>query len=190
MNEFRNVNEFEKSIIVDSLNSIFQNPEKILKKIQNNLYISFEQTFSGNNYPSIYLLFSDQRKYIDKFEANTFITSVGLYFGFIKKENFYISIEGVEFLVINEDFSLKKILVIDGKGEKSILYGNDIKKEEVLKFPTILKKGDILVIYNSKNEICAIAQSIINKNDLPRLNPNDNIALNLVDKGYYLRTKQ
>ena len=56
----------------------------------------------------------------------------------------------------------------------------------MLNLPTNLRK----VINYERNEICAIAQSLIKKQDLARLNPGDKIALNFVNKGYYLRKIQ
>lgn len=73
---------------------------------------------------------------------------------------------------------------------RSVLYGNDIKKGNAIKIPVHLRKNDFLVINNEKNEICAIARSLVNKQDLASLNAGENIALNLVDKGYYLRKIQ
>jgi len=190
MNDFRSVNEFEKSLIVNGLSKISQKSDAFIMKIQNRLYISFNTTSSKSQNPSIYLISTDHHDLIEKLLVDFQITSVGLYFGFIEKDNFRLSLEGAEFLVNNEDFFKGKMLVINNKGEKSILYGNDIKMEEVLKFPTNLRKGDILVIYNSQNELCAITRSLVGKKDLTRLNSGDKIALNLVDKGYYLRKKQ
>ena len=190
MNDFRSVNEFEKSLIVNGLSKISQKSDAFIMKIQNRLYISFNTTSSKSQNPSIYLISTDHHDLIEKLLVDFQITSVGLYFGFIEKDNFRLSLEGAEFLVNNEDFFKGNMLVINNKGEKSIIYGNDIKMEEVLKFPTNLRKGDILVIYNSQNELCAITRSLVGKKDLTRLNPGDKIALNLVDKGYYLRKKQ
>lgn len=190
MNDFRSVNEFEKSLIVNGLSKISQKSDAFIMKIQNRLYISFNTTSSKSQNPSIYLISTDHHDLIEKLLVDFQITSVGLYFGFIEKDNFRLSLEGAEFLVNNEDFFKGNMLVINNKGEKSILYGNDIKMEEVLKFPTNLRKGDILVIYNSQNELCAITRSLVGKKDLTRLNSGDKIALNLVDKGYYLRKKQ
>ena len=189
-NNFRIVNEFEKSIILNSLDKICQNFAIFIKNYQERLYISFDRTSSKGQNPSIYLLSPEHPKIIEKFDKDIQITSIGLYFGFFNKERFRLSLEGAEFLLNRELLIQDNILVIDIDGEKSVLYGNDIKVEEVLKFPTNLRKGDILVICNSQNEICAITHSLVGKKDLTRLNPGDKIAFNLVDKGYYLRKKQ
>jgi len=190
LNDFRLVNDFEKSILVNTLREISHKSDILLQKIQDSLYISFDRTSSKGQQPSIYLVPTNHANIIRKFETDIQISSVGLYFGFIKKESFRLSLEGAEFLVNREYLSKDQILVIDSNGEKSVLYGNDIKKGNVINFPANLRKGDFLVINNVQNEICAITQSLISKQDLTRVNSGDRIALNLVDKGYYLRKRQ
>lgn len=189
-NDFRNLNEFEKSIILNSLDKICQNSDIFIKNYQERLYISFDRTSSRGVNPSIYLVSTEHPKFIEKFDKDIQITSIGLYFGFFNKESFRLSLEGAEFLLNRELLIQDHILVIDIDGEKSVLYGNDIKKGNAINIPFHLRKNDFLVINNEKNEICAIAQSLINKQDLASLNPGEIIALNLVDKGYYLRKIQ
>jgi ribosome biogenesis protein Nip4 len=60
----------------------------------------------------------------------------------------------------------------------------------VIQISTKLNKNDFLLIFNQNNELIAIAISKVDYNLYQRLNPNDLVALNLVDKGYYLRVKQ
>lgn len=187
---FRKINNFEKSIIINTLSKIIQDSDLVIERIKDRLYISFDIIFEKNPYPSIYLLFSDQENLYIKFEANLQITSAGLYFGFLKKETFRISLEGVEYLTKKEDCFKEQKLVVNSKGEKSVLYGTDIFKEDVLKIPIKLRIGDFLIILNLQNEICAIAQSIMDIKTFKDLKPRSKIALNLVDKGYYLRKKQ
>lgn len=189
-NDFRNLNEFEKSIILNSLDKICQNSDIFKKNYQERLYISFDRTSYRGVNPSIYLVSTEHPKFIEKFDKDLQITSIGLYFGFFNKESFRLSLEGAEFLLNRELLIQDHILVIDIDGEKSVLYGNDIKKGNAINIPFHLRKNDFLVINNEKNEICAIAQSLINKQDLASLNPGEIIALNLVDKGYYLRKIQ
>ncbi|MBY8990047.1 MAG: hypothetical protein KGD58_04760 [Candidatus Lokiarchaeota archaeon] len=189
-NDFRILNEFEKSIILNSLDKICQNSAIFIKNYQERLYISFDKTSSRGLNPSIFLLSPEHPKIIEKFDKDIQITSIGLYFGFFNKESFRLSLEGAEFLLNRELLIQDHILVIDIDGEKSVLYGNDIKKGNAINIPFHLRKNDFLVINNEKNEICAIAQSLINKQDLASLNPGEIIALNLVDMGYYLRKIQ
>jgi ribosome biogenesis protein Nip4 len=51
-------------------------------------------------------------------------------------------------------------------------------------------KDDFLLIFNELNEILAIALSKTESKIVDKLRPKEIIALNLKDKGYYLRTPQ
>jgi len=154
------------------------------------LYISLKKGNSKTNYPSIYLASNYFQEEIDLIEFNDKIYSVGLYFGFIKRGRFYISLEGAEFLYKKGILSDIKFIYVNKKGEKSILYGNDILKDMVTKTPSNLQKGDLLIIFNDMNEILAIAQSKVERESLKQLKPKNVIAINLIDKGIYLIEKQ
>ena len=53
-----------------------------------------------------------------------------------------------------------------------------------------LQRDDFLLVFNEFNEILAIALSKTESNIIDKLKPKEIIALNLKDKGYYLRTPQ
>jgi len=187
---FRQINEIEKKIIIQSLSKISPNIFQFIIRSKNLLYISLKKGNSKTFYPSIYLTSKYFQKEIDKIEFNDKIYSVGLYFGFIKKGRFYISLEGTEFLYKKGILSDIKYIYVNKKGEKSILYGNDILKNWVTKTPLNLQKQDFLLIFNKLNEILAIAYSEVESKILQQLKPNDVVATTLNDKGFYLRKKQ
>ena len=60
----------------------------------------------------------------------------------------------------------------------------------VIKTSKNLQEKDFLLVFNEMNELLAIAQFIVESNVLQYLKPKDIIALNLSDKGIYLREKQ
>ena len=138
--DFRIINKLEKSIISNALSKISKDFDLVMKKIQDKLYIAFDTTFTKSFNPSIYLSPSEHFNLIEKFDSAKQITSAGLYFGFIKKEYFRLSLEGGEYLAKNEEFFKEQILVINSNGEKSILYGNDINKEDVLNLKTLRER--------------------------------------------------
>lgn len=187
---FRQINEIEKKIIIQSLSEISPNIFQFIIRSKKMLYISLKKGNSKTFYPSIYLTSKYFQKEIDKIEFNDKIYSVGLYFGFIKKGRFYISLEGAEFLYKKGILSDDKFIYVNKKGEKSILYGNDILKNWVTKTPLNLQKQDFLLIFNKLNEILAIAYSEVESKILQQLKPNDVVATTLNDKGFYLRKKQ
>ncbi|MFW9894493.1 MAG: hypothetical protein ACFFD7_01655 [Candidatus Thorarchaeota archaeon] len=133
---------------------------------------------------------NDQKRILHSIKSKDAIFSVGLYFGFIKKNNFHLSLEGAEFLSKKDKTSNFKELILNEKGEKSILYGNDILLENVVKFSKDPKEDDFLLVKNVHDEIIACAKMLKNNKDLNNLNPRTKIALNLIDRGYYLRRIQ
>ncbi|MFX1303746.1 MAG: NIP7 N-terminal domain-related protein [Promethearchaeota archaeon] len=186
---FRQINEIEKEIMITSLSKISSEFSQIIENYRTFLYISIERAVSKNKFPNIFLISKDQVRLLHSLNNNKII-SAGLYFGFIKKGNFYLSLEGAEFLYKQDIFSDFKRLYINEKGEKSILYGNNILKKMVIKPPSNLQKQDFLLVFNEIDEIIAIAQSKVENIKFKQLKSNEIIAVNLSDKGLYLRKKQ
>jgi len=187
---FRQINEIEKEVISKSLSNISPNYLQILKRSKKKLYISIIESNLKTEYPTIYLVSDEFLKIINLSAFENKIYSAGLYVGFIKKGKFYLSLEGAEFLYSQGILSDLKRIDLNEEGEKSVLYGNNILKNMVVKAPSNLQKGDFLLIFNNLNEILAIAQSKVSNKVLQNLKPNDIIATNLCDKGIYLRKKQ
>lgn len=187
---FRQINEIENKIISESLSQISSKILKFLKESKRELYISIIESKSKTYYLRVYLLSKDFIKNIDLNGLKDKIYSSNLFFGFIKKSVFYLSLEGTEFLYKSGVLSDLSHLHLNEKGEKSVLYGNNIFKSMVLKTSSDLKKGDFLLIFNNIDEILAIAQSKVDIINLQQAQPNDIIALNLSDKGIYLRERQ
>jgi len=163
-------------LIFDSLNEL--------------LYILINNSTTKKDYPSIYLITDKQQKLIDEFNVLNRIYAAGLYFGFLKKGDFYFSIEGVEYIYNNGIFTDFKLLQLTESGEKSFLYGNNILKMMVSKSPTNLKKKDFLLLLNEFEEIIGLGISRVNNETILNLKPKDIFAGNISDKGQYLRRRQ
>ncbi|MCK4479984.1 MAG: hypothetical protein KAV01_05615 [Candidatus Lokiarchaeota archaeon] len=187
--EFRRINEIEEKIIITSLTKISSEFQQIINDIKKFLYFSTESLTSRSKFPKIFLISKDQYILLPSLNYDRII-SAGLYFGFIKKGNFHISLEGAEFLFKNNILSDLKKLYVNDKGEKSILYGNNILKNMIIKFPINLRQKDLLLILNKNDEILAFAQSKFDYQDIQEVKPKDVIAINLIDKGVYLRISQ
>jgi len=188
--KFREINETENAIITDSVLKISTKILSVLKKINYKIYIALVNKTSKNNYPSIFLITNNLTKIFVKFQQYISVDSIGLYFGFIKKGEFYLSLEGTEFLLNLGCFEKQQEMYVSEEGEKSILYGNDILKRMIEKIPTGLQKNAFLLVFNLEEELIAIAKSQVNYPTYKNLNPNEMVAINLVDKGYYLRKRQ
>lgn len=190
LENFREINSFEKKIILQSFSTNLSNILQILDDIQYFLYISFTQKETKNNYPVIFLLTRDQQKFLELINVESTIYFIGLYFGFIKKNNFLLSLEGAEFLYENKIFSEFQQLFLNKKGEKSFLYGNNVSKNMIGKIPQKLMNKDFLIVLNTLNEIIGICQSQYDSQSINTLKSKDIVAINLNDKGIYLRKSQ
>ncbi|MFX1488405.1 MAG: hypothetical protein ACFFBI_04615 [Promethearchaeota archaeon] len=193
MNEFRNfrlINNIEKNLINKTLSEISLKIKTVLERDAYQFFISINNSININKFPMIFLvpmyLTQDLNKLKSKFE----IIAAGLYFGFIKKDIFIVSLEAIEFLNNKGCFSEKQALYVTEKGEKSVLYGNQILKKMVSKIPKDMKRNDFILIFNQKKELISIAKSEVNHSSYQNLKANDMVASNLVDKGIYLRKKQ
>ena len=187
---FRRINTIETSMIAATFNTISPELRPILENIKNLLYILITNSTPQKDYPSIYLITGDQQKLINEVNNINRIYAAGLYFGFLKKGIFYISMEGVENLQKNGIFTNFKQLCLTKSGEKSFLYGNNILKNMVKKSPLNLNEKDFLIIFNDIDEIVGLDISRVNNETISKIKSNDVFAINISDKGQYLRRKQ
>lgn len=191
LKKFRVINEIERKMINDSLLKISPQILSDLDEKDSKFYISLSRLNSRDNFPSVYFVPNNLSTNLDNFKPETIINSAGLYFGFIKKSQFFLSLEGAEFLYKSNVIPQKLKVIVNDKGEKAILYGNKILKKFAPKIPTTLKKNNLLFVFNKSNELISIARSQVDYSEYQEnLSPNDIFAINLVDKGYYLRKKQ
>jgi len=187
---FRFVNKIETTMIYDFLIKLSPNLLPFFEKTDYRLYISLNELEVESKFPSIFLISENQSILLEKVLKDVIVRSAGVYFGFLKKGNFFLSLEGLEFLFKSNLFSDLKRINVNDKGEKSILYGNNILRNMIIKIPTNTKQKDILVVLNKFDEVIAIAQSKHDHQNIQQLKPKDIIAINLNDKGYYLRRNQ
>jgi len=189
-NNFRVVNNTEKDIIINSLSKTSREILTIFERTNRILFILFNNLGLKINFPLIFLVPDYLSKTINKLESNKMIISAGIYFGFIKKNVFRLSLEGAEFLLNLHFFSEKHLATVNNDGEKAILYGNQILRKMIVKISNKVKKNDFILVFNQSNELICIARSQVNFEDIRNLKNNEIIAFNLIDKGYYLRKKQ
>jgi len=190
LNTFRLINKIEKSIINNSLLKLSSEVLSYFKKKDYRFYIFINDEQAKSKFPLIYLVPYEGSNILEGKLKNENINTAGIYFGFIKKGIFHLSLEGVEFLRNQQILPNSNKITINEEGEKSILYGNDIFKSVITKIPSNLKRNDLLAVFNQKNEIIAIARATIDSSSFQNLKLNQKIAQNLVDKGYYLRKRQ
>lgn len=187
--QIRPLNLTEKAIIRKSLEDLSPNIFKFL--IDNfDIYICFNSVWKQQSYPSMYLITHRQRVFLNSISNLRDIYSIGLYMGFIRKGELIISLELLDFLKNHDLLIHKKRIIVNQIGERSILYGNDLLKKMIVQISTDVKKDDDILILNEQNELLALGKSKIDEGSLSRLKSEDIIALNIIDKGYYLRKNQ
>ena len=182
MIRFRLINEIEKDLICSILGKILSEPDDFTM----GLYISF--TMDKN--PSIYLVSERLDKELQDFKNSESLISTGLYFGFIRKGKFFISLEAIDYLYKKNRLSTNSLLIVNRTGEKAVLYGNDIDKQFVIKKPEDLNEGDLLIVLNENHELLAIGISKVSHSKFQKLSQKEKVVKTLVDKGSYLRRKQ
>lgn len=96
---------------------------------------------------------------------------LGLYLGEIKKDRFFLSLEGGMLLARG----CGKKVVVDQRVEQLVLYGRDIFINSVQEATPGLKEGDKCLILNEKGEFLAVGRV------------ERRIIKNLLDRGWYLR---
>lgn len=188
--KFRKVNKREKEIIYNSVQKISQRIIPFLNELNHEFYISFQDSRIKRVYPSIFLAPHDLSKNFNFDKSKINFISIGLYFGFMKKNQLYLSLEAADLLHENNVLRESNYLLVNHKGEKAILYGNNIIKNHLVKITKSLKKNEFLLILNQEEELISIALSVINGDSIGNLGPKTVIAKTLNDKGSYLRVEQ
>ena len=78
-------------------------------------------------------------------------------------------------------------MLVNRKGEQSVLYGNPIKKNMISEVRFSEKEMDFTLVLNKDEEMIAIAQLLIKANTYERVRNEKIIAQIWSDKGYYMR---
>lgn len=190
MNTFRLINKIEKSIINNSLLKLSSEILSYFKKKDYRFYIFVNDEQAESKFPLIYLVSYENSNILEERLKNENIITAGIYFGFIKKGIFHLSLEGAEFLCNHQTLPNSNKITISEEGEKSILYGNDILKSVITIIPPEFKKNNLFAVFNQNNEVIAIARATIDSSSFQNLKFNQKVAQNLVDRGYYLRKRQ
>jgi len=120
----------------------------------------------------IFLVSHDFNKILNKISEKHLIEHIGIYFGFIFKGEFYLSLEGAEFIyydlkkyLINKSKSVNledsdifwkvlglKRLIVSESASKSFMYGNNLKMEDIIKMipeKLTFNRKDVVFILDS-----------------------------------------
>ncbi|MHA1129347.1 MAG: hypothetical protein ACTSQQ_00950 [Candidatus Helarchaeota archaeon] len=108
---------------------------------------------------------------------------IGSHIGEISKRQFKISLEGIT--LISEHVGKKTVL--NNKGEKIVLYGRDLSKDEVLQIPRNIQRNDLSILINEHREALALGKYLVDGDRINTVSKTQKIIKNVIDKGWYLR---
>ncbi len=178
--DFRKISSDEYELIKSTIENLFniQNFEEIVAPF--NIFIVL------GKWKEI-LLISDHLlrifKEIKKVRSPYFM---GIYFGDINKNKFKISLEGITLI----SKYLDKKTILNDSGEKKVLYGRDLLKEDIKSMPYSLERNDLSVLVNIQEEILALGKYLFSGDTIKTMDLNQKIIKNVIDKGWYLRKGQ
>jgi ribosome biogenesis protein Nip4 len=156
------------------LREINQNEREIMRKLNKEFYINFDEVFKGKK------ILVSQRREVSVIETDAYKSlkamkkdpySAGLLIGKIKKDRFDLGLEGAAIIAAHS----KKIVEVNKRQEQVVLYGGDVTSKSAIK-DSGLTHGDRCLIVNKHRENIAIGR--INKDKI----------INLRDRGHYLRS--
>jgi len=190
----RKINKIEKKIVLNTFSEISGEVKSFFNENQNHFYVVIFKDDNTNNYPGIFFVSNSLIETFEKLESKSKAISLGIFFGFIKRGQLYLSIEGAEFLDIKNLIPMKRKFNVNKNLERSILYGNDITKSMIKTsfFDNIvsLKEGNLVFIFNTNDEFLCISKMRKNGIEFKNVEGNKIVFQNLIDKGYYLRKHQ
>lgn len=187
---FRKLNKNEKKIVKDSLHNISDKIWEYFLEEQYEIYIKISESKKNKTSLELFLVPQQLEPEINKIKNLTTINFTGIPLGFIKNKRLFLSLETAELLFNLHKIDPRIILILNENGEKSVLYGNLIKKSMILEISSEVQANRIVFLINKNQEFLGLGLLKINYEKYRKLKNNDNIALNLVDKGSYLRRDQ
>lgn len=187
---FRKAKDIEIKIIKNSLHNITEQIWKFILDNQYEIYIRISERSQEKPYSDLFLIPHKLEKEISKIKDNSSIKFSGIPLGFIKENHFYLSLEASELFFKSNIIESKNILVLTEKGEKSILYGNPIKKSMILNISSEVIANMIIFVINKNREFLGLGFSKLNYERIKKLDEEEEVALILIDKGVYLRKSQ
>jgi len=189
-NKFREGSEFEKKLILQGLETISAKLKSYIHAHQNQLFLLVPKREKNAMYPKVFFIPKNLIDIIYQIQKKAKIREAGTYLGFIKRGKFHLSMEGAELFISLQLLEERDEIVLNERGTKAILYGNNIKKNMIKRFPDKFEKNKVYFILNPLKELIAIGLSLKGQANVDRLDDNREIALNLIDIGYYLRQNQ
>ena len=177
MIQFRKIKANELDLLYLSLHELFG-----LENFKD-LTENYEIIVGEGKWKEVFLISDRLMKVFQKFKDYRNPYFMGLFLGDIKNEKFKISLPGLT-LISNH---IKNKTVLSDLGEKRVLYGRDLTKQDISLFPPKIKKNDFSVLINENKEVLALGKYLFDQQIIQRLKNDKKILKNIIDKGWYLR---
>ncbi|MBD3352578.1 MAG: hypothetical protein GF364_13905 [Candidatus Lokiarchaeota archaeon] len=177
------INRLQSDYIKTGLDHISSDLWNIFQREPYNLY------YTRNKTEDIFLVHHERVSVIKHINPKGKIEHTGIYFGFIRNNEFYLGLEGAEFIYFDlklnkeKNFQLKKI-VVNRAAEKSFLYGNTLHHSDFVNSPQQLNRKDVIFVLNTRNQLIGIGYIYKPYKSVPGAKLE---LRNLVDYGYYIR---
>jgi ribosome biogenesis protein Nip4 len=140
-------------IIKTGLDHISPSVYDELGKEQYNIYII------PGKLAQIFLVRHEDSRFISDIKDRSLILHSGIYFGYLQENEFYLGLEGGEFIITQmkpkSDLKLKEIMVNE-QSAKSFLYGNSLRPDAFVRSPKILNRKDLIFVKDPQNRFIGI----------------------------------
>jgi ribosome biogenesis protein Nip4 len=175
--EFRDIKDKEYDIIKNQISTAFDY-EDFDKLIAN-----FDLIIVVGNWKEVLLVPNQLTRIFQEFKKYRNPYFMGIYFGDLKRERFRISLEGITLL----SDSVKEKTILTEAGERKILYGRDLSKQDLSYIPSNIQKNNFSILINENQEVLALGKYLFNKGEIETVENKRIILKNVKDKGWYLR---
>jgi ribosome biogenesis protein Nip4 len=160
--------------------------QALVVKGDNNVF-----TYTKGAFYSVHLL---PRAGKDRFKflmGNPGLIHFGLFLGMLKKDQFNLSLEGADMLVKSGAMT-RNWIILNEEGEKAFLYGQDVKKEHLGRLARggISHDRGICIVMNELNECLGVGKLVALDPFLKKIDDEEVLVKNVVDKGIFLRNQE
>ena len=177
MLQFREINAEELNLIKDQLKSAlhFEEFDTVINP--------FKIIIAEGEWKEVLLISEEMHKTFLEFKEFRKPYFMGNHLGDIKKNIFKISLEGITLI---SDY-VKEKTVLSISGEKKVLYGRDLSKDNLASIPARIQENDKSILINKNGEVLALGKYLISREQIEKSKGNQVVLKNIMDKGWYLR---
>ena len=159
--------------------------QEVVVKGNNNIF-----SYRKDDFWSIHILPRDCKDRFKKLMGNPGLKHFGLFLGLFKGDLFNLSIEGAD-AIARSGIQLRNWIKTTDAGERSFLYGNDLKGEDIASVHKggIAHDRGICLVLNEGDECIGLGKLQARDPTLSSCSDKEVVIRNIIDKGIYLRNQ-